>query len=248
MNIRSDYLNFLRDTLIGVVINSPFKEFDQKITEECRTFPFNETNLMLRKEGKNFPEYGFSMLNIDRMNNIRDLIEIIVKDNIEGDWIECGVWRGGASIFANAVFKTLNNSRKIYVADSFKGFQPRDIGWINHGFCVVDLNTVKENFKRCNLLDDNVIFIEGFFNESLPKYKDSIDKLSILRMDADTYNATTDILINLYEKVSINGFIIIDDFQIEECKQAVNDFRKIHNINDPIVLIDWVGAYWKKTC
>jgi O-methyltransferase len=54
-------------------------------------------------------------------------------------------------------------------------------------------------------------------------------------------------LVNLYPKLSSGGYIIIDDYgAIQNCKQAVDDYRAEHNIVAPIVTVDWTGVYWRK--
>lgn len=57
-----------------------------------------------------------------------------------------------------------------------------------------------------------------------------------------------DALVSLYPKLSIGGYIIIDDFgAIPACAKAVYDYREAHQISDTIHQIDWTGVYWKKT-
>ena len=61
------------------------------------------------------------------------------------------------------------------------------------------------------------------------------------------YESTIDTLVALYPKLSVGGYVIIDDYARENCAQAVYDYRKEHNINDEINWIDWTAAYWQKT-
>jgi hypothetical protein len=93
-------------------------------------------------------------------------------------------------------------------------------------------------------LDDNVVFIKGFFENTIPNAP--IDKLSILRLDGDMYSSTIQCLNSLYDKVSIGGYIIVDDWCLLNCRKAVNDFRKTRNITDRIIEIDGIGVFWKK--
>lgn len=203
-------------------------------------------------DGNYFPSRGHSMMGHKRLTNIQECFENVVKNKIKGDFIETGVWRGGGSIFAAGLNKYLQAGMKIYVADSFKGLPPPDPKYSadngdNHylvEFLAVDLETVKDNFKRYDLLDDNVIFIKGFFETSLKN--NNIEALSILRLDGDMYSSTIQVLEELYDKVSIGGFIIIDDYALKGCKDAVDDFRKERNISSPLIKIDWTGYYWIK--
>jgi len=90
-----------------------------------------------------------------------------------------------------------------------------------------------------------VRFLKGFFAETLPGA--AFGWIAVLRLDADLYSSTSDILYNLYDKVSLGGFVIIDDWCIVQCRQAVQDFRDAHGIQDEIVDIDGSGVYWRKT-
>ena len=166
--------------------------------------------------------------------------------------IETGVWRGGATILMAGLNKYYKENRKVYVADSFEGLPlpdkryPHDNGDIHHTFdyLSVSVDEVKNNFKKYDLLDDNIIFIKGFFEHSLKNT--SIDKLSLLRLDGDMYSSTIQVLENLYEKVSPGGYIIIDDYAAPAVKTACTDFRKANNITSEIFTIDWTGVYWIK--
>jgi len=200
-----------------------------------------------------------TMLPRTTIDNIEYCINECVKNGIEGDYIECGVWRGGAVIFANEVFKSLGEERKIYVADSFEGLPkpngekyPVDAGDKHYLIpeLAVSLKDVKNNFTLFGELTDNIIFLKGWFKDTLPEC--GVDKLCILRMDGDLYESTMDILTNLYDKLSIGGFCIIDDYGHHTCRKAVEDFRTERGITDEIITIDprpgvYPSSYWVKT-
>jgi hypothetical protein len=73
-----------------------------------------------------------------------------------------------------------------------------------------------------------------------------IEKLSILRLDGDMYQSTMEVLTTLYPKLSVGGFCIIDDYALQNCHQAVDDFRKAKGITSPLQKVDWTGAFWRK--
>jgi O-methyltransferase len=207
-----------------------------------------------RRLGKDWPSCAHTMVGIERLNNLHYCAETILNENIEGDFIETGVWRGGASIFMRGILKAYQNVEKtVWVADSFQGLPPpkpdifpADEGDIHHtiDFLRVSLDEVKENFRRYDLLDNQVKFLKGWFSETLPKAP--IEKLSILRLDGDMYESTICALSNLYHKLVIGGFVIIDDYCIHNCEKAVTDFRKKHGIKNSIVEIDGTGVFWRK--
>jgi O-methyltransferase len=209
-----------------------------------------------RETGKDWPVYAHTMIGIKRIENIQFLIEDILKNNIPGDLIEAGVWRGGAVIFMRAMLKAYDiTNRIVWVADSFEGLpapdsqkypQDKEISLNRITFLNVSLEEVKNNFKVYGLLDEQVRFLKGWFKDTLPKA--NIKKLSLIRADGDMYESTMDILINLYPKLSKGGYVIIDDYEsLTQCKLAVSDFRKLNHIKDKMIPIDGLSVYWKKT-
>jgi len=207
-----------------------------------------------RADGKVWPGYADTMIGLRRLDNLQRCIETVIADGIEGDLVETGVWRGGACIFMRAVLAAHGvKDRKVFVADSFEGLPrpdadrwPADRGDTQHtrSYLAVSREEVEKNFKRYSLLDDNVIFLEGWFKDTLPAAP--IGKLSIMRLDGDMYGSTMDALTNLYPKLSSGGFCIIDDYALESCQKAVDDFRQQHGIAAKMEAIDWTGQYWRK--
>ena len=110
----------------------------------------------------------------------------------------------------------------------------------------VTVDDVRSNFARYGLLDDQVEFLVGWFADTLATAP--IEKLAVMRLDGDFYESTMDALSALYPKLSVGGYVIIDDYGcIDACRAAVHDYREAHGITDEIKLIDWTGAYWKRT-
>jgi macrocin-O-methyltransferase TylF-like protien len=209
----------------------------------------------LRDTGRDWPVVAHSMIGMQRMNNLRQLCERTIQEGIPGDFIETGIWRGGACIMMRAVLKAYGDvSRKVYCADSFSGLPkpdpdryPLDAGDRHHEFeqLAISLGEVKNNFKLYGLLDDQVAFVEGFFKDTLPKL--AAQRFSVIRLDGDMYSSTKQALDALYEKLSPGGFIIVDDYgAIPACRSAVEDYRCDHHIDCPIEPIDWTGVWWQK--
>ncbi|MCX6702924.1 MAG: macrocin O-methyltransferase, partial [Candidatus Wolfebacteria bacterium] len=93
-------------------------------------------------------------------------------------------------------------------------------------------------------LDDRVVFLRGWFKDTLPNAP--IKKLAVLRLDGDMYGSTMDALENLYHKLSPGGYCIIDDYSLKNCGRAVDNFREKNKISSPLVWIDYDGVYWRK--
>ena len=211
-------------------------------------------NAAAREIGSDWPKTAHTMIGIQRLDNIHFCLKEILENQIPGDCIETGVWRGGSTIFMRAILKAYGDeTRKVWVADSFEGLPPpnpskypADVGFnLNqHQELAVSLEQVKANFQKYNLLDNQVVFLKGFFCNTLPTAP--IERLALLRLDGDLYESTIDALINLYPKLSVGGFVIIDDYPVAPCVKAVHDYRTKHGITDPIIAIGRDGVYWKK--
>lgn len=198
----------------------------------------------LRENGGDWPPTAETMIGLKRLNNIQYCIEHVLKFNTPGDLIETGVWRGGSCIFMAGCLKAYaDDERKVWVADCFEGVPKPEIPqdqdntlWMAKDFLAVDVVTVKQNFEKYGLLNDNIKFLHGYFKDTLPNVP--IEKLAILRLDGDLYQSTIEALNNLYSKLSVGGFCIIDDYCLANCKIAVDDFRRDHGIDDPLIAID----------
>jgi O-methyltransferase len=204
---------------------------------------------------RNYVDYAHSMIGARRMQHLEGCLDTIRRENVPGDLAETGVWRGGAVVFMRAYLETYEMpDRIVWAADSFEGLpvptHPADAGFDYSAarlpVLAVSLDEVKRVFSRYDLLDDRVRFIKGWFRDSLPAAP--IEKLALLRLDGDLYESTWDALNALYDKVVAGGFVIIDDHgDFPPCRKAVEDFRRLRGITEPIEAIDWSGAYWRKT-
>jgi O-methyltransferase len=209
----------------------------------------------IREFGMDWPAQALTMIGKVRLDNIQACVERVLEDDIPGDVIEAGVWRGGATIFMRAILRAYGDTqRKVWVADSFRGLPrpnvakyPADRGYdlsVWRGLAV-SADEVRENFRRFQLLDDQVVFLEGWFAETLPVAP--IDRLAVLRLDGDLYESTMDALTHLYPRLSPGGFAIVDDYySAPPCRQAVDDFRRANAIDEEMMRIDWSGAFWRR--
>jgi len=207
-----------------------------------------------RYRGLDWPAEAETMVGLLRLDNLQQCVVQVLRDQIPGDLIETGVWRGGAAILMRAVLAAYgDDQRSVWLADSFRGL-PRpdaerypadadDPHW-RYPELAVPLDEVKENFARYGLLDDRVRFLEGWFSKTLPQAP--IERLAILRMDGDMYESTMDAMTHLYPKVSAGGFVIVDDYYLDGCRKAVDDYRQKHSISEEIFGIDQCASFWRK--
>ena len=102
---------------------------------------------------------------------------------------------------------------------------------------------MRRNFDRYGLLDGQVQFLKGWFKDTLSTMP--AKELAVLRLDGDLYESTWDALNSLYPRLSDGGFLIIDDYVYDSCRQAVHDYRRAHDIEATIVDIDGHSVFWR---
>jgi O-methyltransferase len=167
----------------------------------------------------------------------------IKKNNIEGDIVECGVWKGGNLILFKKILNKIGINRKIYAFDTFEGmpvpgqndfdlknnnanavygkYRQKDIKW-----CYSSLEEVRQNILKTDLeLNNNFKFIKGKVEETLKENKNLPDKISLLRLDTDFYESTMIELEILFPRLQKGGILIIDDYgHWKGSKLAVDEY------------------------
>ena len=209
-----------------------------------------------RSEGRDNNPRAHTMIGLGRLDNIQNCVEEVLAEGVAGDLIEAGVWRGGAAVFMRAILKANgSDDRTVWVADSFDGLPPpdaakypvdRDDPHHRYRWLAVPLEEVRDTFQRYGLLDDQVRFLQGWFKDTLGTRE--ISKLAVIRLDGDMYESTMDGLTNLYPKLSVGGYIILDDWGlIPNCRRAIDDFRTANGITEPVrATADGVAGYWRR--
>jgi O-methyltransferase len=237
------YLNLLEAALVGTLYGDPPND----------TWSGKQYDARARALGHDWPSLAQTMIGTMRMRNLRHLCEEAIFNEIPGDFVETGVWRGGACIYMRGILNAYGETgRRVFAADSFKGLPPpdaefpADAGDTLHtrNQPAVSRAEVEENFRRYGLLDDKVVFLEGWFKDTLPNAP--IDKIAVLRLDGDMYESTIQALDSLYHKVSPGGAVIIDDYLLKACAEAVTDFRDKHGIVAPLIPIDTYAVWWRR--
>ena len=237
------YFDLLIGTLTGTLIE------DEPIS------PWSEGGYdpEVRSLGRDWPATACSMIGTVRMTSLQRLVCDVIENDVPGDAIETGVWRGGACILMKSIFEVYGcKDRKVWVADSFQGLPKPNADDYNHDAddphhtfepLRVSKEQVADNFRKFGVLDDNVKFLKGWFKDTL--HKAPIDKLAILRLDGDMEESTLQALNALYHKVSKGGYVIIDDYGLGPCRKAVDSFRDKHNISSPLFEVDAACVYWQ---
>jgi len=243
--IRDAYLSLMESCLTGIIYeDKPFDAVGGGVYDPA-----------LREVGRDWPSMAHTMIGVKRLSNLRRLAEDVIAKGIPGDFIETGVWRGGACILMRAVLRAYGViDRRVWVADSFQGVPPpdqsrypADSGSDYHTFqeLAITQDAVRRNFEKYGLLDDQVVFLQGWFKDVLPTAP--IERLALLRLDGDLYESTIVALDSLYDRLSPGGYVIVDDYHVVPgCRAAIGDFRSRRTISQPLSEIDGVGVFWQK--
>lgn len=238
----NDYKNKYLDLLQMLLVNLIYEENEEGIVQ-----------------GSVLPENALTMIGVRRMVNLKNLLIETINENIEGDILEAGCWKGGAMMYARAILNAYdNNNKKVYCCDSFEGIPRMDdakyyLDRIAYQYEFLNNNPVEEvirNFNRLGL-NEGTIIVKGYFHNTFPKLK--VKRLSLLRLDGDTFNSTYISLFYMYPKLSVGGYIVIDDYiDWLGCRDATDIYRKENNITEVIKIVDYEygeivrGVYWKK--
>lgn len=189
--------------------------------------------------------------------NIQPVVKKICESGVEGDVVMVGVFKGGSALYLKALFEEYGCYKNWWLFDSFKGFNEESI---KHEQDIKSLNlfttqvkvqyptaeSVYDLFKGYSL-DNNLRVVEGFVEDTLPGIE--LAKLSFLHIDVDFYEPTFYCLENLYPRLTPNGWVIIDDYNVDifNCKEAVADYRKKSVLQEPIVHLGGYPAGWEKS-
>lgn len=124
-------------------------------------------------------------------------------------------------------------------------FTCRNLSLMHNSLDRTSLAAVRSHFARYGLLDDQVIFLQGLFSDTLPRAP--IDRIAVLRLDGDTYESTRDVLEAAYPRLSTGGYCIVDDYYaFPDCRRAVDEYRSAHGIGDALTVIDQCAVCWRR--
>lgn len=269
--LRARYLDLLKAALVNLIypeheLRIELLESEESSTDlarrlrDIRYSDLGQFDALLahKRDGRNWrrrvTRFSHTMIGLQRLQNLEYCAQRVFADQIPGDFLEAGVCQGGAAIFLRALQVAHGEERRLtWLADSFEGLpEPsleQDRGYdfqeTVHPWLAASLDAVKDNFRTYGLLSDEVRFLPGWFADSLPNA--AVGPLAILRIDADLYLSTRQVLDGLYDKVQPGGFVIVDDYYaFPPCRAAVDEFRAEHSISEPITRVDWTGIFWCK--
>ena len=199
-----------------------------------------------------------------RMRNLQCLMQHVRDSGVPGDFVECGIWRGGAVLFMASFVQAYNLSRTVWGFDSFMGVPSvssgvRDVvndrGWRdNNTDLTVSLAQVRSHMDTYNL-KHRIRLVPGWFKDSIPTQQGTFARrggIALLRIDGDLYSSTMQVLTLLYPLVSLGGWVVLDDYSVPESRRATTAYREAHGITEPITFLTgspfvYPVARWQKT-
>jgi hypothetical protein len=206
------------------------------------------------------PAWGdqhYSGIGLSGLQSLCCICMDVIETGVVGDFLEAGVWRGGASIYMASIIKWYNANRRVWVCDSFEGMPPINkacphevTDYSEFTGLAVPVEAVAKAFALYDVLE-YATFIKGWFADTIPNLRPN--PLAVLRLDSDYYESTKILLDKLYPQLSVGGWCIVDDYDcVPGCNKAVDDYIAEHNIEGPFYRMNkevndlGVGIYWKK--
>lgn len=197
-----------------------------------------------------------TMVSSERLWSTILACRFICERNIPGDFVECGVWRGGNAIAAAAISAEYQQDRKVYLFDTFEGMTapgPKDINIPSGqsaelefqrtadagGWCVATIGDVSKNFSDAGLLHSGIVFVEGDVIETLSSSDNLPSEIALLRLDTDWYESTALELKVLFPLVSRGGIVIIDDYaHWDGSRRATDEYLDSNKISSFMMAVD----------
>jgi hypothetical protein len=187
---------------------------------------------------------GMTMASRERVVATINACKHAVQAGVEGDFVECGVWRGGNSIAAKLTFDNYNSDKKVWLFDTFGGMTPpTEFDTTSYSdkstqerfqagqkddhneWCFASIEDVCANFNKAGVDPATVRMIPGDVTKTLADGRNLPDAISVLRLDTDFYDSTKAELETLYPRLSVGGSLLIDDFgHWDGARRAVEEY------------------------
>lgn len=202
---------------------------------------------------------AYTMTSIERQYALYQAVRYVLTARITGDFVECGVWKGGSSmLMACTLLEHGVSDREFYLYDTFAGMSEpteKDVnvkgtvakakwaalssGNINT-WDYASLSEVRQNVFSTGYPANNIHFIEGKVEDTIPRTIP--DKIALLRLDTDWYESTLHELEYLFPRLVPGGVLIIDDYgHWQGARQAVDEYFKKNNVRMLLNRIDYTG-------
>jgi len=257
-----------QDVLKGVAKYSSFQKISPAILNSRGNldseFPsdFSETE---KEDIRVVQQY--TMTSPERLVALCRSVDYLVNSQLEGDIVECGVWRGGSMmLIAKRLARLGLLNKKLFLFDTFEGMSApggKDVSLLtqetakdlldksdrlkgDNVWCNSSLEEVKKNLQTVPYPQNQILYIKGKVEDTLPN--DSIKRICLLRLDTDWYESTKHELDTLYDQLVVGGILIIDDYgHWQGCRKAVDEFMAKRGLNLFFNRMDYTGRIAIKT-
>lgn len=241
--------------IVKMIIKKFFKKIGLEIRKSDKTF------FTLDDSFKEIFEYcrPFTMTSLERMYGLYKATEYIAKSSISGDMVECGVWKGGsAMLVAMTLSKFGCTDKKIYLYDTYEGMtQPSELDVDTKGekaetffsktkkgegsdWCCSSLEEVRKNMLSTGYPENNLIFVKGKVQDTIPNKMPS--SVAVLRLDTDWYDSTYHEIKHLYPLLAKGGVLVLDDYGFwQGARMAVDKYLQESGNNILLNKIDFSG-------
>ncbi|MFK7767053.1 MAG: TylF/MycF/NovP-related O-methyltransferase [Mariniblastus sp.] len=204
--------------------------------------------------------HGLTMTSPERILAVCNAVEYLSNNNIAGDFVECGVWRGGSMAAAAKTLAHIDvQDRQLWMYDTYEGMSEpteQDVDYLGHTaenlmseqdredamsvWCCSALEQVKQTMAATGYDTGRIQFVKGKVEDTLPNT--TPEKIALLRLDTDWYESTRCELEHLFPKLVPGGVLIVDDYgHWEGCRRAVDEYFEKNNIPMLLNRIDYTG-------
>lgn len=249
---------FLADP-VQSLIRRFFKHWGYEIIKVASDYPADELAIMSQVK-------PFTGTSHERISGLISVVKYLHRNKIEGDFVECGVWRGGSMMAAMLALKNLGDtSRHFYLYDTYEGMTPpTDKDKTFEGtkaadllaayekkegpnyWCIASLEDVKKNVYSTGYPQDKIHFIKGRVEDTLPAQLPN--QIALLRLDTDWYESTYHELVHLYPLLTLNGSLILDDYGYwDGSRRAVDEYFAKQPFAPLLNKLDFSGRVSVKT-
>jgi hypothetical protein len=197
----------------------------------------------------------YTMTSVERMHALWTAVRYVAAKGVPGDYVECGVWRGGSSMLAALELQRAGlGDRRLFLYDTFEGMAEPTAEdgpvarheWARHeradhnDWCYSPLDEVRANLLSTGLPEDRLELVKGKVEDTIPETVPA--RISILRLDTDWYASTRHELIHLFPLLEPGGVLIVDDYgHWEGARRAVDEYLAEQDIALLLVRVDDTG-------
>lgn len=202
----------------------------------------------------------YTMTSVERMYALYQAVGHVVRQNIPGDLVECGVWKGGSAMVMALTLRALGDTgRRIWLYDTFAGMtRPGEIDrrardgaemitrWEHfqredhNAWTFAPLDEVRANLESTGYPSDKLIYVQGEVENTIPARIP--DTVAVLRLDTDWYQSTYHEMCHLYPRLAAGGLLVLDDYgSFEGARAAVDQYIAEQSLPLFLARVDTTG-------